>query len=183
VRLAPLSSLCHTNEYIHLQKNYNSPKRLNPDIPDFGIFRISRIISKPVGARLALALYGKYVCAAKRATARVAPTMFSAAKFGGNIPPQHCDTYFRDRKHASASRDTCFRDRKYTSASCDTCFRDRKHTSASCDTYFRDRKYASASCDTCFRDHKYASANCDTYFQTRNWASGKRIFNQKQEKT
>jgi hypothetical protein len=34
VRLAPLSSLCHTNEYIHLQKNYNSPKGLNPDFQD-----------------------------------------------------------------------------------------------------------------------------------------------------
>jgi TolB-like protein len=32
--------LCHTNEYIHLQKNYNSPKGLNPETPDFRIFRI-----------------------------------------------------------------------------------------------------------------------------------------------
>jgi hypothetical protein len=48
--------LCHTNEYIHLQKNYNSPKGLNPDFQDS---RISRIISKPVGARFALALVPK----------------------------------------------------------------------------------------------------------------------------
>jgi uncharacterized protein (UPF0248 family) len=31
VRLAPLSFFCHTNSYIHLQKNYNSPKCLNQD--------------------------------------------------------------------------------------------------------------------------------------------------------
>jgi hypothetical protein len=94
VRLAPLSSFCHTNEYIRIQKNYNSPKRLNQDSG------ISRIISKPVGARLAL--YEKFVCAAKRAIAMVAPAMFSAAKFDGNTSPQHCDTCFRDHKLVAA---------------------------------------------------------------------------------
>jgi hypothetical protein len=58
--------LCHTNEYIRIQKNYNSPKGLNPDTPDF---RISRIISKPVGARLAL--YGKLPQAATPASATI----------------------------------------------------------------------------------------------------------------